>query len=448
MIRPTCVMGMGRSGTSMISESLAQCGVYFGEQDELTPPSIRNRRGYWENKEAVAINKEIWSLLGGGTMRQPPNKLYEGWQYEPRFGNLADRAGDLIQRLSTRAFSLTGEGRAFGFKDPRFSITWPFWALAAPDLQFVVCVRNPDEVRKSLNWKGKRAGLPVLKLWQYFYQAIDPLFSAHTDPIHSTLGPAVVTHYANWLRDPEREHMRVAGALGLPLEHATGDAVQVNLRHEKSSALLPVAIRRQYAQLCAMAKYSPAPPGAINRAEYSRRYLTAWRKAFYRHIAGEVTKRLHDGAKIFEAGCGTGHLAKQVEFAFSRRKWTIGEYTGFDLSENNIAWASDQNIAGAVFQVGDLYHDLPSGGYDCAICLQTLEHLYNPTGALSSIASLVDYNGLLVVSVPNGKRLDSPTHLHHWNLRGFEQLLKLFGDIESIGPVANNRILLGIVRVK
>lgn len=445
LIRPILVAGMGRSGSSMITEALAALGVYLGEPGELTQATIRNERGYFENKEAVAINKSIWAKLGGGTMRQPPPNLYEGWQFMPTMHEEAERAGDLIQRLSNAC-----QSRSFALKDPRNSLTWPFWALAAPDLQFVICLRHPREVERSLNWKGKRPGLPVIKLWSLFYKHLEPLLTVQTDPIHATLGPVVVTHYERWLSDPAAEHKRIAALLGLPVDQATGAVVQRNLRHEKAGgARLPAAIRRQYARWCALANHSPAPPGATDRAEFKRRYLKGWRIRFYEETAEIVAKLLHyDGARFFEAGCGTGHFAKCVLQSWARRQWHISEYHGYDLSEANIQWAREQGIRPGVFHVADLYHQAPiKADFDCVVCLQTLEHLHGPALALKRLAGMTRPGGYLVVSVPNGGKLDSPTHLHQWTAVQFATLLDEYGSLQSVEPAAGGRVLLGIVRI-
>src|SRR5215218_4112214 len=54
-----CVLGMHRSGTSLVAGILRQLGVDLGPDDELLPPDPNNRSGYFELAELVHINDEI-----------------------------------------------------------------------------------------------------------------------------------------------------------------------------------------------------------------------------------------------------------------------------------------------------------------------------------------------------------------------------------------------------
>ena len=44
-----CISGMHRSGTSMITKLLVECGLYTGPKHKLIPPQHDNPMGFWEN---------------------------------------------------------------------------------------------------------------------------------------------------------------------------------------------------------------------------------------------------------------------------------------------------------------------------------------------------------------------------------------------------------------
>ena len=64
--RPICVLGMGRSGTSLTTALLGLLGVYLGPEERmLEAVEHDNARGYWEQSEIYEINKEIMAAFGG-----------------------------------------------------------------------------------------------------------------------------------------------------------------------------------------------------------------------------------------------------------------------------------------------------------------------------------------------------------------------------------------------
>ena len=73
MSEPTvvCVLGMHRSGTSLVARVLNVLGVDLGPEEHLMRPSSANPTGHWENKPITGINDEILSDSGaaGSTRR-------------------------------------------------------------------------------------------------------------------------------------------------------------------------------------------------------------------------------------------------------------------------------------------------------------------------------------------------------------------------------------------
>ena len=56
------VLGMHRSGTSLITRSLAAIGANFG--NNLIPPQPDNDKGFWEDSDIIAFNDELLNSCG------------------------------------------------------------------------------------------------------------------------------------------------------------------------------------------------------------------------------------------------------------------------------------------------------------------------------------------------------------------------------------------------
>jgi hypothetical protein len=61
-----CVLGMHRSGTSLLTGALRLLGVHLGSDENLLPSDEEaNRKGFWENRRIVDLNDALLSRLGG-----------------------------------------------------------------------------------------------------------------------------------------------------------------------------------------------------------------------------------------------------------------------------------------------------------------------------------------------------------------------------------------------
>src|SRR5438128_732386 len=112
---PVCIAGMHRSGGSLITRALYDCGLDLGRPDDLLGPSIQNREGFWENRRFRDLNEDLLRALGGG------------WDYPPAPGGWE---GDAVQELAAQAVALLDEfayHEPWGWKDPRNCLTLPFW---------------------------------------------------------------------------------------------------------------------------------------------------------------------------------------------------------------------------------------------------------------------------------------------------------------------------------
>ena len=137
---PICIAGMHRSGTSMVTRVLHIAGLYLGREEDLKGPSEHNRDGFWEHRKFVELNEEILNELGGGWDCPPP--FPDRWTEADGLLRLKEKAEALLEEFADR--------EPWGWKDPRNSLTLPFWKELLPNLRVVMCVRHPLEVAWSL----------------------------------------------------------------------------------------------------------------------------------------------------------------------------------------------------------------------------------------------------------------------------------------------------------
>lgn len=204
----------------MITRLLNQCGLSLGPEDELLPPNEFNTEGYWENEQFVKINDELLTHFGGGWDVVP--MFPAGWEQRAELDPIRRRAEELVTRFARY--------EPWGWKDPRSSLTIPFWRTVMPDLRVLICVRNPLEVIVSLTKRGNFSDAFGLSLWlQYNQHALAD--SAGLD--------YAVTHYDTYYEDAPGELRRVVDALGLAasdavIAHACS-SIRSGVRHHRVS---------------------------------------------------------------------------------------------------------------------------------------------------------------------------------------------------------------------
>jgi hypothetical protein len=189
---------MHRSGTSVLARVLNLLGVYLGPPNHLLPAAADNPKGFWEHQPIMKLNEEILARLGGETIDPPPAR--PGWQDAPEYADLKRAARSLIRS------DFTGNG-VWGWKDPRTCLTLPFWQSVLPPMRYVLSLRNPVDVARSL---GHRDELPVE--WAVH------LWLAHVRPslVQTTGRPRILVCYEDLLESCRELVPRLAQFIGEP----------------------------------------------------------------------------------------------------------------------------------------------------------------------------------------------------------------------------------------
>lgn len=158
-----CVLGMHRSGTSMLMRLLNICGVSVGKHADLVPAKQYNKKGYWESKQVLRINEEILKIFDGWWNNPPV--LKDGWENDPRLDDLYSEAEIFVD-------SMNNNYDVWGFKEPRTCLTLPFWQKIIPNMIYVVSFRSPDNVAKSLQKRGDMISSDGILLWSLYWKSI------------------------------------------------------------------------------------------------------------------------------------------------------------------------------------------------------------------------------------------------------------------------------------
>jgi len=261
-----CIVGMHRSGTSMVAQLLHQCGLYLGPDDQLLGANSGNQEGHFEHTGFLKIDDALLRHFGGSW--EFPPELEPGWEKDASLEELRSGARSLLETFSGRS--------PWGWKEPRTTILLPFWKSMIPNLRFVICVRSPLEVAKSL---AKRNKIPIERgvfLWYRYLRAA----------IEDTGGcPRMITFYDDFFIEAAAEFHRLIEfcALERPTDLAILQAgIRGELRHHRceisellGASSIPPEYKLMYLGLRALRgrEHEPTAPGresAQNAGEFLR----------------------------------------------------------------------------------------------------------------------------------------------------------------------------------
>lgn len=152
------VLGMHRSGTSVITRGLCCVNVTLGNR--LIPPAEDNDKGFWEDIDINNLNVEMMSLIGKdwhhlGPILPSDVELLKSKGY-------VERAIDLLNLKLSNV-------RCFGFKDPRTAKLFEFWKnvfkVGNYNVSYILALRNPLSVVRSLEKRDKFEEEKSFLLW-------------------------------------------------------------------------------------------------------------------------------------------------------------------------------------------------------------------------------------------------------------------------------------------
>lgn len=217
------VLGMHRSGTSVLTRVINLLGVSLSVPSDWAASGPDNVTGYWESRQLTELNDRILARFGGDSLRPPP--LPAGWHNDSRLADLRGQASATLASVYRTP--------QWVWKDPRTCLTFPFWrGLTGHIALAALTYRNPLEVAASLEARNGVSREHALAVWErYVRQSL----------LHLRGLPVFVLSYSDLLAEPVAlaSHIRqFLAAQGvqlserLPEEEILG-FVHEGLRHAK-----------------------------------------------------------------------------------------------------------------------------------------------------------------------------------------------------------------------
>jgi hypothetical protein len=220
------VLGMHRSGTSLLANLLTVLGVDLGEQ--LLGADSNNQAGYYEQTDIFQTQDALLNRLGRGWTGPAGTAPFpERWWALPSVRPFRDRLAAIVSAEVDRADGL------WGFKDPRTSRLLPLWHEIFEELNldpvYLLSIRDPAHVVESVVRRDRIPAARVERQWLLH----------NLDAVRDAGGRLrLVVDYDRWFTQPEEQARAILDALGLRWNGPTGDLlsgilerIRPDLRH-------------------------------------------------------------------------------------------------------------------------------------------------------------------------------------------------------------------------
>jgi hypothetical protein len=201
--RVIVVLGMHRSGTSLLARLLQGLGVPLGSR-LLTRAEPDNPYGYWEQRD-IAMQQDFLLATLGRMWHEPRGvlDLPHGW-----LDSAAARTAETALTAIVRQELAAAHG-LWGFKDPRTLRFLPLWqriftSCAAVPV-YILAIRRPASVAGSLARRNQLSASHARFLW-----------TQHNLAPFRTPGIrlAAIVDYDSWFEHPQRNMRRILRAIG------------------------------------------------------------------------------------------------------------------------------------------------------------------------------------------------------------------------------------------
>lgn len=188
---PLIIVGMHRSGTSLVAGMLGSLGVYVGPEfatpsdgDLITAARAGRQSGYAEaaaffrlNELLLRASRASWSRVDPLLQRRNQTAWSQCAELALRLQTGRSLLRDFLQPLPENYRG------AWGWKDPRNSLTLPLWLKLFPEARIIHVVRDTEAVVRSLYQRAR--------LWQEAAPAQEA--PPPPNPLRNPLGAARIT---------------------------------------------------------------------------------------------------------------------------------------------------------------------------------------------------------------------------------------------------------------
>jgi hypothetical protein len=222
------VLGMKRSGTSVLTKGLETMGVSLG--DNLMPPNEFNETGYWEDWDFHELNFQMLKACAKNRARRivPLSETEKDFLLNSEY----------FLRASELLLKKIPQDRPLALKVPTASLLIPFWKKICEVLEIhlsiVIAIRHPISVAISVERSFQ--DLQEKSFWIWISSLVISL--QHTQGYSY-----VLVDYDELLQNPSRQMERIASALHLKIDP---ELLQRYTQHFIDPALRHVMIEKQH----------------------------------------------------------------------------------------------------------------------------------------------------------------------------------------------------------
>lgn len=152
------ILGMHKSGTTLIAEILHKSGIEMVENWENSKDYDKGEK--YERKATNLLNKEILNCQNLNSISNKINKVEA----------IDEKEKETMQSIIQ---SCESKGLNWGFKDPRTCLTYTIWEKYLPKHKLIIVFRHPEQVIKHYTskvkiknkWKTFKAALKTYKIY-------------------------------------------------------------------------------------------------------------------------------------------------------------------------------------------------------------------------------------------------------------------------------------------
>lgn len=203
------ILGMHRSGTSLLAKTVESLGVYLGSEEQMIGPREDNPEGFWEHAEIVDIHEKLLASLSSSWDTTEPLPA-EWWQSKD-----ATVSREQLKAIIARDFS---QHMIWGFKDPRTCLLLPLWKPIFEELNivpsYILCLRNPLNVAASLQKRDRFTTEKSFALW-----TLHVLSSLY----HTRDEKRIIVSYDRLLEEPVETGKAISHFLNIPFNDEARD---------------------------------------------------------------------------------------------------------------------------------------------------------------------------------------------------------------------------------
>ncbi len=201
------VMGMGRTGSSLVMQVLHAMGFDCG--NDCISANEQNQRGYFESNAIVEFNHGILASASGDPKNRYPTPGVEA-----------------IEKFIGTTIPFKIPEHDYAIKDPRFTFTFPVWhpVLMHYDLRIIYTSRDTEAIAESLYHANNMELTKGRQIVEKYLERI-AWNQANFDV------PYAVIDYQDWFEQPEINLKKLEELLNRPVKIDIDAIVAPDLRH-------------------------------------------------------------------------------------------------------------------------------------------------------------------------------------------------------------------------